>query len=81
MQSLPSALLAHYRWQSTATAAGDVERTPEGVVVQYGHWLLSLGLMYSANKALAQATAAAGISFPSPLIGAPWLGPIFYSHL
>lgn len=41
----------------------------EHTLVEYGHWILSLGVMYAGNKGIAQATAAAGISFPSPLIG------------
>ena len=44
----------------------------EHTLVEYGHWILSLGVMYAGNKAIAQATAAAGISFPSPLIGTPY---------
>ncbi len=33
------------------------------------HWGLSLGVLYVFNSGLAKAVAAAGISFPSPLIG------------
>ena len=53
----------------STSKAEHVSQTPAGIVVEYGHWVLSLGLMYLSNRALARATAAAGIAFPSPLIG------------
>ena len=43
------------------------------IALDYGQWALSLGLLYAGNRALAKATASAGISFPSPLIGLPFL--------
>jgi hypothetical protein len=42
----------------------------QGLVFEYCHKALSLGLLYYANSALASACAAARIKFPSPLIGA-----------
>lgn len=39
------------------------------VALDYGQWAISLGLLYAGNRALAGATASAGIAFPSPLIG------------
>ena len=53
----------------SSSKAEHVSQTPAGIAVEYGHWLLSLGLMYLSNRALQRATAAAGIAFPSPLIG------------
>ena len=53
----------------STSKAEHVSQTPAGSAVEYGHWLLSLGLMYLSNRALQRATAAAGIAFPSPLIG------------
>lgn len=41
----------------------------KGLVFEYCHKALSLGILYYANRALASACAAAQISFPSPLIG------------
>ena len=40
-----------------------------GAAWEYGHKALSLGILYYANRALANACAAASIKFPSPLIG------------
>ena len=42
-----------------------------GAAWEYGHKALSLGILYYANRALANACAAASIKFPSPLIGGP----------
>ncbi|KAK9867306.1 hypothetical protein WJX84_001513 [Apatococcus fuscideae] len=53
----------------------DVEEAPstprpsQSTINQWLHWGLSLGTLYLFNLALAKAVAAAGISFPSPLIG------------
>lgn len=61
-----------FRRQDTQTIRSEgheAARNVEQTVTEYGHWLLSLGLMYVGNKALDKATTAAGISFPSPLIG------------
>lgn len=40
-----------------------------GIVGEYLHWGASLGTLYLANKGLASVTAAAGVKFPSALIG------------
>ena len=53
----------------------DVEEAPvtprpsQSTVKHWLHWGLSLGTLYLFNLALAKAVAAAGISFPSPLLG------------
>ena len=47
----------------------------QGLVFEYCHKALSLGLLYYANSVLASACAAAHIKFPSPLIGARLLFP------
>lgn len=54
---------------SLTPSPGSPSSSLELTFVEYGQWLLSLGLLYASNKGLAKATAAAGISFPSPLIG------------
>ena len=55
--------------QTEPDNSSDSSKTAENWFVEYGHWLLSLGILYAANKGLAKATAASGIAFPSPLIG------------
>lgn len=45
--------------------------TPSPPAIEYAQWAISLGLLYAANTALKKATLSAGITFPSPLIGAP----------
>ena len=49
-----------------------------GAAWEYGHKALSLGILYYANRALANACAAASIKFPSPLIGGRPLKPPAY---
>ena len=68
-KALYEAAICRERIPDASTESKGSRASIEHKVVEYGHWLLSLGVMYAGNKAIAQATAAAGISFPSPLIG------------
>ena len=47
------------------------QRPSKSTLMRWLHWGASLGVLYLFNIMLAKAVAAAGISFPSPLIGGP----------
>lgn len=66
---LTKALEYREKVPDSSSASQGSSASTEHTLVEYGHWILSLGVMYAGNKGIAQATAAAGISFPSPLIG------------
>lgn len=51
------------------SSAGAVAPSSGGIVGEYLHFGASLGALYLANKGLASVTAAAGVKFPSALIG------------
>lgn len=79
---MPAHLASHAQLKSTwagrrdARGAGPLAMTgfqdlqKHSVWYDYGHKALALGVLYIMNKVLAIACRRAGITFPSPLIGA-----------